>query len=52
MDLSGESAPWGTQETVSSAKAKLSLPDDAVKMERDAFRERLERFLRENGFEI
>ena len=41
-----------TQETIASAKAKLSLLDDAVRMPRDAFRERLERFLRENGFEI
>jgi hypothetical protein len=42
----------GTQETVSSAKAKLDILDDALKMERDAFRERLENFLRENEFEI
>ena len=42
----------GTQETVSSAKAKLSILDDALKMTRDAFRDRLEKFLRENGFEI
>jgi hypothetical protein len=42
----------GTQETEASAKAKLSLLDDAVSMPRDAFRERLERFLTENGFEI
>ena len=42
----------GTQEAVSSAKAKLSILDDAVRMERGAFRERLERFLKENEFEI
>ena len=45
-------ARFGTQETVASAKAKLSILDDAMQMERSAFRERLERFLRENGFEI
>jgi hypothetical protein len=42
----------GTQETIASAKAKLSLLDDAVSMPRGAFRERLERFLRQNEFEI
>ena len=42
----------GTQETTHSAKAKLGLHDDAVRMERNAFRERLERFLRQNGFEL
>ena len=45
-------ANHGTQETITSAKAKLSLLDDAVKMAPEAFRDRLERFLRENGFEI
>jgi hypothetical protein len=45
-------ANQGGQETVASAKAKLSLLDDAVRMERSAFRERLERFLKENGFEL
>jgi len=45
-------ANQGTQETVASAKAKLSLLDDAVRMERTAFRERLEGFLRQNGFAI
>src|SRR5262249_10534213 len=44
-------ANHGTQETTHSAKAKLSLLDDAVRMERNAFRERLENFLRQNGFE-
>jgi len=42
----------GTHETTASAKAKLSLLDDAMNMERNAFRERLEKFLRANGFEI
>ena len=41
-----------TQETIASAKAKLSLFDDAMRMERTAFGERLERFLLQNGFEI
>lgn len=41
-----------TQETVHSAKAKLSILDDAMAMDRTVFRERLERFLRENGFEL
>jgi len=45
-------ANHGTQETVASAKAKLDILDDALKMAPAAFRERLERFLRENGFEI
>jgi hypothetical protein len=42
----------GTQETVSSAKAKLDILTDALTMPREAFRTRLENFLRENGFEI
>jgi len=42
----------GTQETVHSAKAKLDILDDAMAMTPAAFRERLERFLRENEFEI
>jgi hypothetical protein len=42
----------GTQETVASAKAKLSILDDALRMPLEAFRERLENFLRENGFKI
>jgi len=41
-----------TQETIASAKAKLDILDDAVRMERGAFRERLERFLTENGFDL
>jgi hypothetical protein len=45
-------ARFGTQETIHSARAKLGLLDDAVKMERTAFRERLERFLKENEFEL
>jgi hypothetical protein len=42
----------GTQETMHSAKAKLELLDDAVRMERTAFREKMENFLRQNSFEI
>jgi len=42
----------GTQETISSAKAEIDILVDAMRMEREAFRERLEKFLRENGFEI
>jgi hypothetical protein len=45
-------ARFGTQETVASAKAKLSILDDAVRMERTAFRERLEKFLQQNEFDI
>ena len=59
VDIQGD-AVWiramranaGTQETTHSAKAKLELLDDAVRMERTAFRERLENFLRQNSFEI
>ncbi|MGH9753278.1 MAG: DUF1761 domain-containing protein [Blastocatellia bacterium] len=42
----------GIQRTASAAKAKLDILNDAMRMEREAFRERLEKFLRENGFEI
>jgi hypothetical protein len=45
-------ANQGTQETIHSAKAKLSILEDALTMKPPAFRERLERFLRQNGFEI
>jgi len=45
-------ANQGTQETVSSAKAELSILDDAMRMSPAAFRDRLEKFLRQNGFEI
>lgn len=45
-------ANHGTQETVVSAKAELTILDDALKMPREAFRLRLEKFLRENNFEI
>jgi hypothetical protein len=45
-------ANQGTQETIHSAKAKLSILDDALMMEPTAFRERVERFLRQNGFKI
>jgi hypothetical protein len=42
----------GTQEAVASAKAKLSILDDAMTMAPADFRERLEKFLRQSGFEI
>jgi len=42
----------GKQETIASAKAKLDILRDALRMERDAYRERVERFLRRNGFEL
>ena len=45
-------ANYGTQETVASAKAGLVILRDAIRMPREAFRDRLEKFLRENGFEI
>jgi hypothetical protein len=45
-------ANQGTQETVASAKATPEILSDAVMMNREAFRERLEKFLRENGFEL
>jgi hypothetical protein len=45
-------ANHGTQETTHSVRAKLSLLDAAARMERTAFRERLEKFLQENGFDI
>jgi hypothetical protein len=48
----GEVQVSGTQQTTYSAKAKLSILDDAVVMPRDAFRERLERFLLQNGFTL
>jgi hypothetical protein len=45
-------ANQGTQETIASAKAKLEILNDAIVMPRAVFRERLEKFLEENGFEI
>jgi len=42
----------GTQETVASAKAKLEILDDAMKMRREAFQLRVEKFLNENDFEL
>src|SRR5262245_5801047 len=45
-------ANQGTQETVSSMCAKLTILSDVVTMDRNAFRARLERMLRQNGFEI
>jgi hypothetical protein len=45
-------ANQGTQETTHSAKAKIDILNDAMSMPREAFRERLEWFLAQNGFEI
>lgn len=45
-------ANQGTQETVASVKAKAGLLDDAVRMAPAVFQPRLEKFLRENSFEI
>jgi hypothetical protein len=42
----------GEQRTTHSAKAALSILDDALTMEPGAFRDRLEMFLRKRGFEI
>ena len=43
----------GTQQTAYSAKLKLSILDDALRLERNSFRERLETCLRrDNGFPI
>jgi hypothetical protein len=42
----------GDESTTHSCRARLSLLDDAVSMPREAFRDRLKRFLRENDFEI
>ena len=42
----------GTQQTEATAKAKLEILNDALTMQRDAFRDRLNRFLRQNGFNI
>jgi hypothetical protein len=45
-------SPNGEQLTTHSAKAALSILDDALTMEPGAFRERLETFLRKRGFEL
>ncbi|HKQ77951.1 MAG TPA: hypothetical protein VJ810_29915 [Blastocatellia bacterium] len=45
-------ANQGTQETVSSMRAKLPILSDVLTMPRDEFRARLERMLKQNGFEI
>lgn len=45
-------ANQGTQETLWSARANLDILADAMTMSREPFRERLEKFLRENKFEI
>jgi hypothetical protein len=42
----------GTQETIASARAKLDILADAVSMPPEAFRTRLENFLRQNDFQI
>src|SRR5262249_6044486 len=42
----------GIQRTSSAAKAKLDILADAMTMPHETYRERLERFLRQNGFEI
>jgi hypothetical protein len=42
----------GDEATTHSCRARLTLLDDAVRMERSAFRERLEKFLQQNGFDI
>jgi len=42
----------GDEATTHSVRSKLSILDDALKMSPPAFRERLEKFLAENGFEI
>ncbi|HEV2664066.1 MAG TPA: hypothetical protein VG324_04105, partial [Blastocatellia bacterium] len=42
----------GQQRATHSAKAALSILDDAITMEPGAFRERLETFLRKRGFEL
>jgi hypothetical protein len=42
----------GRQRATHSAKAALSILDDAITMEPGAFRDRLEMFLRKRGFEI
>lgn len=45
-------ANHGTQEAIASAKATLEILSGALTMPRNAFRERLEKFLVENQFEI
>jgi hypothetical protein len=42
----------GEQRTVASTKATLSFLDDAVKMSPDAYRARLEEFLKKKGFPL
>ena len=42
----------GIQRTSSAAKAKLDILADAMTMPHETYRERLERFLRQNGFEM
>jgi hypothetical protein len=45
-------ANQGMQETIASAKAELSILNDAVKMPRDKFLAKLELFLTDHGFEL
>jgi hypothetical protein len=42
----------GTQQTVATAKAKLEILADALTMAPDAYRDRVGRFLKSNGFNI
>jgi hypothetical protein len=42
----------GAQETVSIAKPKLDIIADALTMSREAFQQRLEKFLEQNGFDL
>jgi len=42
----------GTQETIASAKARLTILTDALTMSRNAYRDRVERFLIQNGFDL
>lgn len=42
----------GEARTVGACRARLDILDDAMTMDRAAFRERLEKFLRQSGFEI
>jgi hypothetical protein len=42
----------GIQRTAQACRAKRDILQDAMVMPREAFRERLEKFLRQNGFQI
>jgi hypothetical protein len=43
---------YGVQRTKDAAKAKLDILRDALTMEREAYRVRVEGFLRQNGFSV